>query len=425
MNDIPIGYLIALLIILVLCSAFFSSSETGLLSLNRYRLRHKAREGHTGAKKASELLSKPDRLLGTILVGNNVVNIMAASIATVVCLQLWGDAGVAIATAGMTIIIIIFGEITPKTLAALRPELVAYPSSHILKVLMLVLTPIVWLTSSFSNIILRLLGINPKQKVSDSLSTEELRTIVRDSHGGLTRNGKEMMLGILDLEKITVNDILIPRNEVFGIDLNSDLNTIIWLLRTTTHTRIPVFHDNINQIVGVIHMRQIARLLTLNKLTHEDLQSACNAPYFIPESTPLSIQLLNFKQNKRRFAIVVDEYGDVEGIVTLEDILEEIVGDFSAPENNHEPETQRQEDGSFIIDGTAHVRELNKELSWHLPIDGPKTINGLITEHLEDLPDGPVCLQLGNYYLETLEIRDNRIISVLVREIKPTTSSAT
>lgn len=413
-----IGYLIGLLIFLILCSAFFSSSETGLLSLNRYRLRHKAREGHKGAKLASELLSKPDRMLGTILVGNNVVNILAASIATVVCVKLWGEAGVVIATAGMTILVLIFGEITPKTLAALRPELVAYPAARALKVLMFILAPAVWLTSTISNILLRMLGVNTSLKTSDALSREELRAIVRDSQGSLAHNGQEMMLGVLDLEKITVNDILIPRNEVFGIDLNSDLNTIIWQLRTTTHTRIPLYRDNINQILGVIHMRQIARLLTLNKLTHEDLQGACNEPYFIPESTPLSIQLLNFQQQKRRFAIVVDEYGDVEGIVTLEDILEEIVGDFSTPENRHEPEANKQEDGSYIIDGTAHVRELNKEINWHLPIDGPKTINGLITEHLEDLPDGPVCLKLGQYYLETLEIRDNRIISVLGRDLK-------
>ncbi len=415
-----IGYLIGLLIFLILCSAFFSSSETGLLSLNRYRLRHKTREGHKGAKLASELLSKPDRMLGTILVGNNVVNILAASIATVVCVKFWGEAGVVIATAGMTILVLIFGEITPKTLAALRPELVAYPAARVLKVLMFILAPAVWLTSTISNILLRMLGVNTSLKTSDALSREELRAIVRDSQASLAHNGQEMMLGVLDLEKITVNDILIPRNEVFGIDLNSDLNTIVWQLRTTTHTRIPLYRDNINQILGVIHMRQIARLLTLNKLTHEDLQSACNEPYFIPESTPLSIQLLNFQQQKRRFAIVVDEYGDVEGIVTLEDILEEIVGDFSAPENRHEPEASLQEDGSYIIDGTAHVRELNKEINWQLPLDGPKTINGLITEHLEDLPDGPVCLKLGQYYLETLEIRDNRIISVLARDLKNT-----
>ncbi len=415
MDSLPIGYLIGLLIFLIICSAFFSSSETGILSLNRYRLRHLSREGHKGARRAANLLSKPDRLLGTILVGNNVVNILAASIATIVAVDLWGDAGVAIATAGLTIIVLIFGEITPKTLAALRPEMIAYPASHILQLLMKLLAPVVWLTGAISNGLLRLMGVDPKQRGSDSLSTEELRSVVREAGQELPGNRQDMLLGILDLEKVTVNDIMIPRNEVFGIDLDSDLDTIIWQLRTTTHTRIPLYRENINQIIGVIHMRQIARLLTLNKLTHNDLQSACNEPYFIPESTPLSTQLLNFQQNKRRIAIVVDEYGDVEGIVTLEDILEEIVGDFSHQDNPHEMEIRSQNDGSHIIDGAAYIREINKALEWELPSDGPKTLNGLITEILESIPDGSVCLRIGPYYIETLEVKDNRVNLARVR----------
>lgn len=415
MNSLPIGYLIGLLVFLIVCSAFFSSAETGILSLNRYRLRHLSREGHKGARRAVNLLSKPDRLLGTILVGNNVVNILAASIATIVAVDLWGDAGVAIATAGLTVIILIFGEITPKTLAALRPEMIAYPASYPLQFLMKVLAPVVWLIGAFSNGLLRLMGVDPKHRGSDSLSTEELRSVVREAGQELPGNRQDMLLGILDLEKVTVNDIMIPRNEVFGIDLDSDLDTIIWQLRTTTHTRIPLYRDNINQIIGVIHMRQIARLLTLNKLTHDDLQSACTEPYFIPESTPLSTQLLNFQQNKRRIAIVVDEYGDIEGIVTLEDILEEIVGDFSPQDNPLEMEIRSQGDGSHIIDGAAYIREINKVLEWELPSDGPKTLNGLITEILESIPDGSVCLRIGPYYIETLEIKDNRVNLARIR----------
>lgn len=409
MDDMHFGYLLGLLIFLIICSAFFSSSETGLLSLNRYRLRHLSREGNPGAQRASRLLGKPDRLLGTILVGNNVVNILAASIATVIAVDLWGDAGVVIATTGLTIVLLIFGEITPKTFAALRPELIAFPASRVLSLLMTVFYPAVWLTSSISNAILRMLGIDPKHRSSETLSTEELRSVVREAGHDLPQNRQDMLLGILDLENVTVDDIIIPRNEVFGIDLNNNIDVIVQQLRTTTHTRLPVYRDNINEIVGVVHMRQIARLLTLNKLTHEVIQGACNEPYFIPEGTPLSVQLLNFKQHKKRMGIVVDEYGDVEGIITLEDILEEIVGEFSDHSRINEPEIRPHQDSSYIIDGAAYIRDINKNLDWDLPCDGPKTLNGLITEILESIPEGAVCMQIGPYFLETLEIKDNRV----------------
>lgn len=410
MNSLPIGYLLGFLVFLIICSAFFSSSETGLLSLNRYRLRHLQREGHKGAQRASRLLNQPDRLLGTILVGNNVVNILAASIATVVAVNFWGDAGVAIATTGLTIVLLIFGEITPKTLAALRPESIAFPASRLLSILMLLLYPVVWLTSAISNILIRMLGINPKERASDALSTEELRSVVREAGDDLPEERQEMLLGILDLERVTVNDVMIPRNEIIGIDLNDDLDHIVWQLRTTTHTRLPVYRDNVNQIIGVVHMRQIARLLTLNKLTHAVLEAACNEPYFIPEDTALSVQLLNFQKHKKRMGIVVDEYGDIEGLVTLEDILEEIVGELSDREHTEEPDILQQDEHSYEIDGSAYIREINKALNWELPSDGPKTLNGLITEILESIPDGSVCVRIGRYLVETLETRDNRIV---------------
>lgn len=410
MNSLPIGYLLGFLVFLIICSAFFSSSETGLLSLNRYRLRHLQREGHKGAQRACRLLNQPDRLLGTILVGNNVVNILTASIATVVAVNFWGDAGVAIATTGLTIVLLIFGEITPKTLAALRPETIAFPASRLLSPLMLLLYPVVWLTSAISNILIRMLGINPKERASDALSTEELRSVVREAGDDLPEEHQGMLLGILDLERVTVNDVMIPRNEIIGIDLNDDLDHIVWQLRTTTHTRLPVYRDNVNQIIGVVHMRQIARLLTLNKLTHAVLEAACNEPYFIPEDTALSVQLLNFQKHKKRMGIVVDEYGDIEGLVTLEDILEEIVGELSDREQTEEPDILQQDEHSYEIDGSAYIREINKALNWELPSDGPKTLNGLITEILESIPDGSVCVRIGRYLVETLETRDNRIV---------------
>ncbi len=412
MENLHPGFLVGLLVFLLLCSAFFSSSETGMLSLNRYRLRHQAKEGHPGAKRAIELLSRPDRLLGTILVGNNFVNILASSIATVLAMQLWGEAGIAIATIGLTIILLIFGEITPKTLAALRPEAVAYPVSLPLMLLQKVLYPLVALLGWISNSLLKLLGVDPSKKGTDSLSTEELRSVVRESGSNLPLNRQSMLLGILDLERVTVDDIMIPRNEVSGIDLEDDLETIIGQLRTTPHTRLPVFRKDINQIEGIVHMRQIARLLSHDQLTRESLLDACTEPYFVPENTPLSTQLLNFQKQKRRIGIVVDEYGDVLGVVTLEDILEEIVGEFSNQDALRSPDIHPQDDGTLVIDGAAYLREVNRALSWQLPCDGPKTLNGLITEALEHIPDSGICLQINQYRFEILQAADNRVRSV-------------
>lgn len=412
MDDLHPGFLFGLLAFLLLCSAFFSSSETGMLSLNRYRLRHQAKEGHRGAKRASALLARPDRLLGTILVGNNFVNILASSIATVLAIKFWGEAGIAIATIGLTIALLIFGEITPKTLAALRPEAIAYPVSLPLMLLQKVLYPLVALLTWISNGLLRILGVDLSNKDSDSLSTEELRSVVRESGSDMPKNRQSMLLGILDLERVTVDDIMIPRNEVAGIDLEDDLETIVTQLRTTPHTRLPVFRKDINQIEGIVHMRQIARLLSHDQLTRESLLEACSESYFVPENTPLSTQLLNFQKQKRRIGIVVDEYGDVLGIVTLEDILEEIVGEFSNQDALRSPDIHPQDDGTLVIDGAAYLREVNRALEWELPCDGPKTINGLITEALEHIPDSGICLQIGRYRLEILQAADNRVKSV-------------
>jgi Mg2+/Co2+ transporter CorB len=423
-NNIHPGFLFGLLIFLLLCSAFFSSSETGILSLNRYRLKHMAKEGHRGAKRVTALLSRPDRLLGTILIGNNFVNILASSIATVLALQLWGEAGIAIATIGLTLVLLIVGEITPKTLAALHPERVAYPVSLPLQLLLKLFYPLVILLGWISNGLLRLLGVDPTSKRSDSLTTEELRSVVRESGSDLPKNRQNMLLGILDLERVTVDDIMIPRNEVTGINLEDDIETIINQLTHTTHTRLPVFRTDINQIEGIVHMRQIARLLTQNELSKEVILAACSEPYFVPEGTPLSTQLLNFQKQKRRIGIVVDEYGDVIGIVTLEDILEEIVGDFSNQNLIHNTDIQPQADGSHIIDGAAYIREINKALDWHLPSDGPKTVNGLITEALESIPDSAVCLQFGPYRLEILQASENRVKSVRIWQADATTQGS-
>ena len=414
MNDAHTSFLLMVLALLIVLSAFFSSSETSMMSLNRYRLKHLSKEGHKAARRASKLLERPDRLLGTILVGNNIVNILAASLATVVATQLWGEAGIAIATIGLTIIILIFGEITPKTLAALRPELIAFPVSIILKFLQILLYPVVWICGAISNILLKLIGVNTTDTNGDQLSTEELRTVVREAGLGMTRSRQNMLLGILDLEKMTVNDIMVPRNEAVGIDLNDSLTTINNQLRTCHHTRLPVFQDDINNVTGIVHMRSIARLLSRGELTKEALIQACKEPYFVPESTPLHTQLFNFQKQKRRIAIVVDEYGDVIGLVTLEDILEEIVGEFTTDMMLPSQDIHPQEDGTVVIEGSSAVRAINRQLTWKLPADGPKTLNGLITEQLESIPETSVCLTIGRYRMEILQTKDNMVKSVRI-----------
>lgn len=414
MAELHPGFLLGLLAFLIACSAFFSSSETGIISLNRYRLRHKAREGHRGAKRASALLSRPDRLLGTILIGNNFVNILASAIATVLAMQIWGEAGIAIATVALTIILLIFGEITPKTLAALRPEAIAYPASLPLQVLLKLFYPLVVALNAISNLLLRLFGIDPSSRSSDSLTTEELRSVVRESGHALPESRQNMLLGVLDLETVSVNDIMIPRNEIIGIDLEQPIERIVELLQNTRHTRLPVYRQDINQIEGMVHMRQLARRLAHDQMTHELLLQVCQPAYFVPENTPLATQLLNFQKEKRRLGLVVDEYGDIQGLITLEDVLEEIVGDLSGQDQQQHADIQPQDDGSQIIDGSASIRELNKLLGWHLPSEGPKTLNGLVTEALESIPDSPVCLKIGPYRLEILESGDNRVKSVRI-----------
>ena len=414
MSDTSTGVLLLILVLLIICSAFFSSSETGMMSLNRYRLRHLSKRGHRAAQRAEQMLGRPDRLLGTILVGNNIVNILAASIATVIAVQLWGDAGIAIATVVLTIVILIFGEITPKTLAALHPEMIAFRVCAPLNLLQRVLYPVVWLCSSISNALLRLIGINPTGSNDAQLSTEELRTVVNEASLGITRKRQNMLLSILDLEKMTVNDIMVPRNEAYGIDLDDDMSIIRDQLQTSHHTRLPVFRGDINNVTGLLHMRAIARLLSRDELTKEALVASCKEPYFIPENTPLHTQLLNFQMHKRRIGFVVDEYGDVIGLVTLEDILEEIVGEFTTDLLPASHDIHPQPDGTYVIDGSVYLRDINRQLHWQLPEDGPKTLNGLITERLEHIPDNSVGLSIGDYRLEILQTKDNVIKSVRI-----------
>ncbi|MGP4843584.1 HlyC/CorC family transporter [Marinobacter sp. 1Y8] len=414
MNEAPLTALFILLAILIVMSAFFSSSETGMMTLNRYRLKHLAKTGHRGAKRANDLLQRTDQLIGVILIGNNFVNILASSIATVIAIRLWGDAGIAIATVLLTIVILIFAEVTPKTLAALFPERIAFPASYILRPLLKLLYPMVWFVNLFTGLFLKLLGISAKDSASDHLSREELRTLVNEAGALIPRKHKDMLVSILDLENVTVNDIMVPRNEVVGIDLDDDMETIIRQMRSSQHTRLPVFKGDINNIQGILHLRNTSKLLMQDEINKAMIMQLCREPYFIPESTPLHLQLINFQKAKRRIGIVVDEYGDVLGIATLEDILEEIVGDFTTDYAATSPDIIPQEDGTYIIDGSTHIRAINKMLGWKLPTDGPKTLNGLITETLETIPENNVCLKVKGVRIEVLQIKDNVVKAATV-----------
>ncbi|MFY0676558.1 MAG: HlyC/CorC family transporter [Neptuniibacter sp.] len=409
MEDASISSLLGILCFLILCSAFFSSSETGMMSLNRYRLKHLVKKKHRGARKASKLLERPDRLIGVILIGNNFVNILASAIATVIAVRLWGDAGIAIATAALTVVILIFAEVSPKTMAALHPEKIAFPASYLLAPLLKLIYPLVWVINGITNTFLRLFGVNVTGDNSHHLSTEELRTLVNEAGALLPQNNQDMLLGVLELSEVTVSDIMIPRNEVVGIDLDEDIDSIIQHLSQTEYTRLPVYQGELNKVVGILHMRNLAQVFHHGSVTKASILQVIKEPYFIPESTPLQTQILHFQSQNRRIGLVVDEYGDVQGIVTLEDILEEIVGELSSGSSEEDQDFFLQEDGSYYVDGSAYIRDVNKSLEWELPTDGPKTVNGLITETLESIPDSNICLQIENYQIETLQISENVI----------------
>ncbi|MFN2329398.1 MAG: HlyC/CorC family transporter [Chromatocurvus sp.] len=407
MNEAPLGILFSVLAALILMSAFFSSSETGMMSLNRYRLKHLRKQQHKGAERASEMLERPDRLIGLILIGNNLVNIAASAIATVIAIRLYGDAGIIIATLALTLVILIFAEITPKTIAALHPERVAFPASVVLLPLMKILYPVVLAVNTVTNALLRMLGIDPRHKQEEQVSKEELRTIVTEAAALIPQRHRGMLVNILDLEGVNVDDIMVPRNEVYGIDLDETDEEIMACIQRSTHTLLPVWRDDINDIVGVLHLRNIGRVLTAGELDRDALEREMDKPYFIPESTPLHTQLMNFQQKKRRLGIVVDEYGDVVGLVALADILEEIVGNFTSNLTDPDDEIFPQRDGSFVITGTANVRDINRSLDWTLPTAGPKTLSGLILEHLESFPAGNAGLTIEGYRLEILELEGN------------------
>jgi len=414
MNELSIDTLSIILVVLIILSACFSGSETAMMSLNRYRLRHLSNAKIKGARRTAELLERPDRLIGFILLGNNLVNFTAASIATVIVVRLYGEGAVLLATVALTIVVLIFAELTPKTLAILHPEKIAFPAAFVIKPLLKITYPVVWIINTIANGILSLFGVSANSRQQENLNSDELRTVVNEAAAMIPQRHKKMLINILDLEKVSVNDIMVPRNEIVGIDLHDSWKEIIADLKHAEHTRMPVYRDSIENIVGYIHARNLLTMLD-SESDRDVFEAAIRPPYFVPEATPLNTQLLNFQREKRRIGLVVDEYGDIQGLVTLEDILEEIVGEFTTARDTTIPEIQAQKDGSYIIEGSVTLRMLNRMLDLGLNTDGPKTLNGLILETLESIPERGTSVLISGHSMEIKQTKDNAIRVVQLR----------
>ena len=414
MDDIATGWLFAILIFLILLSAFFSGSETGMMSINRYRLRHLAKEKNALALRVDKLLSRVDRLLGVILIGNTFANIFASAIATILAIRLYPEYGVSVATILLTLVVLIFSEITPKTLAALHPQRVSFFAAWPLSILLYLFYPVIWVINTISNGLLRLFRISTKNTALDRLTSEELRTVVLESTGRIAEQHQEMLLRILELEEMTVDDVMVPRNEIVGIELDQEWNEILAILMNCPHTRLPVYKDGIDNVQGIINSKDILRLLGRGKLDEETLLQHTREAYYIPEGTPLATQMLNFRKEQLRVALVVDEYGDIQGLVTIEDIIEEIVGELTTAVPTVSQLIGANDDGSFMVDGSASIRELNRLLEWQLPVAGPKTLSGFYVEYLESIPNPGTCMLLNHYPVEVVAVEDNLVKSALV-----------
>lgn len=415
-----VSSLFVLLGVLILVSAFFSGSETGMMAINRYRLRHLARKGDLSAQRVAALLQRPDRLLAVILVGNTFANILASSIATVLAVHYWGDVGVILATVLLTIVVLVFAETTPKTLAALHPQRVSFFAALPLKILLIILYPLIWMVNGLANGFLRLLRVHVASHKSDQLSAEELRTVVAEAGGKISSAHQRMLLRILELERATVDAVMVPRNEIQGIDICQNWETISQVLWASPHQYLPVYRENIDQVIGMLNLQTLIPFFRAEELDVNRLLEQLDEIYYIPEVTLMNRQLLNFQQENRTVGLVVDEYGDIQGLLTLQDILEEMVGQFAVDEADIARLVEKQKDNSYLIDGAISVRDLNRIASWSLPVDGPRTLSGLIVERLEMIPTNNVCLQIHHYRMEVLEVSDNkiRLVRVLPQEIR-------
>ena len=415
MSELNTEILIGGLVCLILLSGFFSGSETGMMSLNRYRLRHLARKGRPNAKRVLTLLERPDRLLGVILIGNTFANILASAVATVLAVHYFGDLGVAIATIVLTLVVLIFAETAPKTLAALRPEFVAYRASLPLKWMLKIFYPLVWLVNSVANSVLRLFRVRVKKRAIEPLSAEELSSLVLEAKGKISSTYQEMLLRILALEQITVEDVMVPRNDIVAIDMEDAWEVIFARIIACEHASIPLYREDINHVFGILNLRRVLAHMQKNTLQQkEDLLALAEPVYFVPEGALMHRQLLNFQDQQKSVGLVVDEYGDVQGLVTLQDVVEEIVGEFSQDVDETARHIKPQPDGSFVVDAMLNVRDLNRQMSWNLPIDGPKTLGGLLIEYLEMIPTAGIAARVAGYPMQVLKVNRNRIKTIQV-----------
>jgi Mg2+/Co2+ transporter CorB len=419
LNDISISLLTSVVILMIAISAFFASTETALMSLNRYRLRHKALSGNQSAKLAERLLAKPDRLIGIILLGNTFANVGTATLTTILALRLYGESGLVVASGVAAILMFIFGDLAPKTFGALHPERLALASVWVYVVLDKVLYPVVWCANQAANGLLRGFGVSSQQVSNHSLSSDELRTIVAEAGSLISKSHQRMLVSILDLEKIRVEDIMIPRNDIAAINAADDWDDILQQLRSSLHTRLPVYDQTLDNVLGILHLKTVAQNLAHGQLDRETLISLARAreAFFVPAGTSLNTQLQNFQHNRRRMAIVVNEYGDVQGLVTLEDLLEEIVGEFTTDPATLYRDIHQETNGSYLVSGSINIRTLNRTLGWSLPTDGPRTLNGLIFEYLESIPEPGISLKIGTYSVEIMQITDNVVKMARLRAI--------
>ena len=415
MDDVSIQTLIILFLILIVVSGFFSISETSMMALNKYQLRHLAKKKHRGAKKTLNLLGQTDRLLGSILLGNNLSNTAAAALVTAITFKLLGESelSLTIATLIVTVALLIFSEITPKIIGASFPEKIALPASYVLEPLMRLMHPFVLVANSIVKVILWFLRIKPiSGNQASQLSQEELRTLVLEGGNYLPRKHQSMLANLFDLQAITVEDLMVPRNKIEAIELNSPIEEIRSEIITSNHTRLPVFKDNPDEIVGVIHLRKLLNVSEDNQITMESIKQTLKDPYYIPKDTNLLAQLQNFQERQERMAYIVDEYGDLMGLITIEDIIEEIVGEFTTQSPLFTSSAKQMRDGSLVLDGAMTLRDLNRDFQLEFPLDGAKTLNGLILDHLQQIPETGISIQISDYYLEILQTKDKSVKSV-------------
>ncbi|MDZ4142512.1 MAG: HlyC/CorC family transporter [Methylotenera sp.] len=421
MDNVPLSWQFGALIVLLLLSAFFSMSETSLMSLNRYRLRHLVKQGHRGAKLASSLLAKTDKLLGVILLCNNFVNASLATLATVIAVQLLGEGewALMISTASVTFAILIFSEISPKIIAAAYAEKIGIFCSYLLYPLLKLLYPVVWFLNLFVTAWLKVIGVKVNfNDATQSLSMDELRSIVTDAGHFIPKKHRSILLNLFELEKITVDDVMTAHTLVETIDFDAPLEDILQQISNSQHSRLPVRQGEHEEIIGILHLRRVMPQLRAhnegNDLNKETLLEVIAEPYFIPAGTPLYTQIQQFQENKQRVALVVDEYGEFKGLVTLEDILEEMIGDFTTQSPSRLGGYRKEDDGSWLVDGSSTLRDLNKKLKLSLPLDGPRTLNGLILEHFEDIPESSTSFKVGAHVLEIVQTQDRIVKSVKI-----------